>query len=299
MGYFKKEFPAWEVLPNETGQVYDHRPKWMQDFGLYWIGFPGQREVLNYKFSWNEFTKDADGKSCVLTRAKTTNFFYVSAFPYVMVEAKAKTSEGIEVDIIYILSLQITNPYVALFDNVDWLTQVEGAVGKVVRNFIGSFKYMQLISETDETDQMKKAAEDFSAAVMAIVEELRLKYGVTIKAADLQNILPTGALAKQNEEMITLKFRTAAEAEALTMRTAAQVNQIRETALAEAAAHLAKAEAEAKGNAAKYKAIADSPDAAEMEMRYDALKGSQNINLNGGFDVLERIADRITGKGKD
>ncbi len=231
--HFDENEPEWEVLPNKPGKNYETRPQYTRSFGLFWVGIPGMREVYKYDFVWNEYRTNLEGGRDVWHREEETEVFVANDFSYVMVIEDAKTRDMLPVRAEFVIIVRITNPYKALFESNDWRTQLESYVDRIGRNFIGTFTYDQLRSETDEGKNCEK--ENFSIPIqkltLCLPEEeecgldekdrrgLKGHIGVTIKAANLESIVLSGAAAAENERLSLAAYTADRNAE--TVRTGA------------------------------------------------------------------------------
>lgn len=201
------DFAPWEIVPNPADskskppELYDNRGWLLKKLGLYWVGLPPFRSVYEYNFVWNEEKVDTTGKPHLWNREGTTNFIYTSKFPYLVVIDSAETEDRLPLDGMYQLTVQINNPFSALFHTENWLESVTGYANRQARNFIGARKYGDLVSETkvkgDPNDE-----ERFSTTILELNMVLpgqtgtdngtRKQNGVTIISADLQQLEITG-----------------------------------------------------------------------------------------------------------
>lgn len=205
---YDNSLPAWEIVPNpdvtkpggKPPEVYDNRGWLLRKLGLYWVGLPPFRSVYEYNFVWNEEKVDTTGKPHLWNREGTTNFIYTSKFPYLVVIDSAETEDRLPLDGMYQLTVQINNPFSALFHTENWLESVTGYSNRQARNFIGARKYGALVSETKVTGDPND--ERFSTTILELNTALpgqtgtdngtRKQNGVTIISADLQQLEITG-----------------------------------------------------------------------------------------------------------
>lgn len=300
--WFDKSKPEWEILPNKRGKNYNDRPHLFRQFGLFWVGIPGMRSVYKYHFVWNEYRSVAGSKQEVWHRDTMTSIFKANSFTYVMVIDGAKTKDNATVRAEFTVIIRITNPYLALFAADDWRALVESYVDRQGKNFIGTFTYDELRSETDQNQNMSEEErqlaeekkektkrcerENFSKPVVRLTIELpeetecdahatpiglKGKYGVVIEAANMAEITLSGALALRNEEISTTLFladaqalatQKAADADAYSVRTAGDANAYKTTV---------EGRAEAEATEVMLTTLAKHPELAAIKLATDAL----------------------------
>lgn len=281
--YFNPKEPEWEVLENEPGNHYEHRPAYTREFGLYWVGIPGMRKVYTYKFAWNEYREKKDGTNEVWHRDESTELFIANDFSYVIVVEDAKTQDNLPVRAEFVIIVRITNPFKALFASNDWRMQLESYVDRQARNFIGSFSYDQLRSETDEDE--KRTEENFSEPMRRLTLELpeeqnipedkrkglKGTIGITVKAANMESIVLSGPAAEENERLSLAAYTADRNAETVVKAAEATAQSTRINA--DAAAHATKVtgEAEVQIISARIEAMEKNPELANAMMVTDAL----------------------------
>ncbi len=275
--------PDWEILPNEPGESYDDRMHLTKEFGLFWVGIPGMRSVYHYQFEWNEYRGEPGGEQELWHRNEDTSIFKANDFTYVMVLENVKTSDNVPVRAEFSVIVQITNPYLALFGADDWKALMESYIDRQGRNFIGSFTYDQLRSETDEFKQCEH--ENFSKPIVELTHELPEEKvcsakakpkglkgrGITIKAANMAKIDLFGPYAQKNEESSTRLFTAKREAEAT--RETADAQAYATTKAADADAYKVAMAGGSKALAARVtlREYARHPDLAKASMAADAM----------------------------
>lgn len=286
--WFDRTIPAWEVLDNDPvdDKYFDLRDPLTKWLGVYYVGIPPFRQLKEYRFRWSEAIKDLKtNKEVVWSRDASTDFIYVSDFPYMIVLDAAETKEGIPVDGTYQLVIRITNPYKALFATENWLEAVTASANRAARSYVGSRTYEELQSETNkEDDELHEHPgddsaphdpDDFSCPMTMLTDVipedrknadkwkkgLRGRYGVTIVAANLQTIaINTGSAELDGKvfESTILEFTSKKDADRITTLGKAEAEKIRVIGDAEAARIYAEGKAEADVITLKGKAEARS-----------------------------------------
>ena len=140
---FDESHPAWEVLPNNGDDTKYADPWFTRLTGILWIGI--FTTIREYPFSWIEERKGTLGDPW--PRNLPTKIFYMAPFPYMIIVAQAEDRETFKLDLKFIVDIQITNPYIALFANADWLTRVTGEIRSVVRSWVGGTTYQAIVAE--------------------------------------------------------------------------------------------------------------------------------------------------------
>ncbi len=311
--YYDSKFPAWEIVkngPQQKDSSYDHRLKWMRDFGYFWVGIPGQRSINEEIFAWRE---EAPSEPEGIARKELTRIFKVNSFPYLMVDTEILTSDKLGVKVIYVVALRINNPYKALIATEDWLVQIEAALSQAVRNFVGSFTFESLISLTDEKEKEAQLKENFSKMILTLNTHLfgeeesdpesgtTKKYGVTIEAAKLKRVIPYGEDAQAHLRALNLKFRTEKDAEAKVITAQATAKADTVVGLAKAEITKANLEAEAAGDMARFVAAEAHPLGAEIILSNQALgNGRATFVVPKSYgDTAEKIATALAAKAKE
>jgi len=315
--YFKGGERPWEVLKNDEGRpesYYDGRPKWMQDFGYFWVGLPGQRSIHSELFAWNEYTGDVDANEnkIIRSRKEDTKIFKVNTFPYVMIDTEIMTKDRFTVKVTYVLSLRITNPHIALLDTEDWFVQVAAVVSQQVRNFIGGFAFRAIVSLADEEEGSKEAkAENFSEIMEALSQKLsdeepgtpNLKkgttgrYGVTIVSADMQSVVPFGAQAEAAYKALVAQFLAETEKKVTEINSDAAAYATTTTGTAEAAMTKLKLQAQAEGESDRFKAAQANSEGAKIVLGTEALKEANTTYVLGNIgEAIDNLIQKVTPK---
>lgn len=202
---------------NEQDDDYhENRNPILKHLGLYWVGWPWRNSVYVYQFQWNVTVTNKDGNEEILPRAEPADFVYVNDVTYAIKTDGAETKDRLSTDELTLVTVAVRNPYRALFIGEDWMRRMTAAVNRHVRNFVSSKKYDDLINildkdkkgnDDDEEDSVaEKWAKEFSQPIIKLNERLsgeidkspkpwglRGKYGIDIRAADLQSVELSGS----------------------------------------------------------------------------------------------------------
>lgn len=260
-GWYDRRQPKWMVLPNtEPDYFYDERSftvfGWfLLSLGVYYIGLPWSHTVYYYTFEWNEVETDPNtGKQRVRRRKEVTDFIYVVHFTYAVVTDRAETKDRLQTDWMTLVTMQVVNPFKALFETEDWMQRVTAKVNGFITSFAGRQKYDKIVTFCKASDQGK-----FSKPIIALTEDtvdasgtvtdkgLRSEYGVEIEAAEQQTMDLSGAEGSELQKAASKAFvaeqtkiakikEAEGDAEAKRKAGAAEADVIRIKGEAEAAA---------------------------------------------------------------
>lgn len=245
--------PAHEVLPcdpdNPPPPYHSAILNLLTLWGIYYVGFFPFVQVHWRKFEWTE-SKVEDGVNIDWTRKEVTNIIYLQRFTYRFTLRAAEENTNKPVDLHFSLTLECTNPRLALFEIADWMAQLTVDAFDLARAFVGSRSFEEIRSPRGTT--ITTASAEFSAWMQTLNTSLPTKgvgapdaYGIRITDADLIDIALTGSNA--------VELAKATQAKGIA------------TALAEARVETAKGNAEAariegKGQADAIKVVYDEID---------------------------------------
>ena len=204
--WYKPTVPAWEVMQWHPDNVahppsmyhfpdYWLAPLWrlFEHFNIYWYGLYPFKQVFEYQFDWTEQRiKENSNEYEPWHRKERTWFIYVKNFSYWIRLVNAKDKSNIPVDVDYLLTVLINNPFKALFSIADWLGRVSADANNRGKTYVGESAFEDLTRErTDQETQNQTAVNEFSKHILAINDNLLtehtitgapVSYGVTAKA---------------------------------------------------------------------------------------------------------------------
>ena len=241
-------FPDWDVVyhgnenkngfekKNKDGKdeqdddYHERRNQILKHLGLYWVGWPWRNSGYVYQFQWNVTSTDKDGNEKILSRAEPADFVYVNDVTYAIKTEGAETKDRLSTDELTLVTVAVRNPYRALFIGEDWMRRMTAAVNRHVRNFVSSKKYDELISIAENADEVASNwATKFSQPIIDLSDKLsgetdespqpwglRGKYGIEIRAADLQTVELSGSAKEKLQEAAMKVYGAEQEAKAET-----------------------------------------------------------------------------------
>lgn len=237
----KNNAEYWEI-------VEDNRPPQKESFwsGLYWIGIPPFAEIQRYKMTWIEwgFPKRNGNVSIEkepIPHEETIGHILVQSDVYFVRVSAAETSEGVPVDVSFLLTINITNPYRALYKVQHWLEAVTNQTEGTTRVFIGTKKVAELFTIEEKTDNKTVAqftlsptsSEELLRALGKRLEEFKTEFGVFVELVQIQSVEPAGADAKKYRELMTMIYEAKQKAERVGIEAAAEAGKIKTIAAAQ------------------------------------------------------------------
>ncbi len=209
---------------NDNGDVVKsgdpEKLRWFERIsGAYWVGIPPFFRVHTYGFLWTTLSKEEVGGEIVekpkQREEKEMDNVFIKDRVYLGYIFSAETKEGMPVDIRYLITLRVVNPYKALFLVHRWLEATLDLVSQSGRQYVGRRTYQQLISK--ETADPKKG---FSGGISTLENQILKNYGVFFVKAEIHSVEPAGTAAEKYREASiraylaeTIKNATITEAE--------------------------------------------------------------------------------------
>lgn len=240
---------TWEV--EQGNETYSR----MENFtGARWIGIPPFYRIHRYHFRWAiiDRQKQDDGTTKAVPQhreEKNLDMILVSqAVYYGMIESAETKEENLPVDIGFLITLRIVDPRKALFMVHRWLDAVLDLVAQRGRQYIGTRKYFELVSE-----EGKEQDKGFSGGIKELKDHMRDNFGVEFVYADIYSVAFSGSTHDEYVKASTASYL--ADAKKTAVVTAAK---------AEAEAIEAIGTARAKAIDSQREAVDKSPEAAKL-----------------------------------
>ena len=301
----------YRIVPGEPtyGIRYYLNPlNCMQRWGIYWVGlWPFIKNYL-YDFIWTEERVTDDGKIVPHTRRAIkkggteegqTPFVKVNDTNYFFVANDVKTTDGVPLKFILLVTVRVENPYKALFSGADWLERAGGAINNMTMRCVGVRSYEQVTANEPATlevvdkdgvkDSLTKTLEEFLVMlgdgspddVQGKDVDLLTAYGVRIIAAKIHSFDFADAAAAEEYRKATTQMYVA--------KQKGLGEQAEATGKAEAIKTLANAE-EYRINKI-YQPVAGNDKDARMKIRQ--LEALEKSGDKGGNTIV--IPDEVLG----
>lgn len=183
---------GWE-LDKECNLVGDGNLKkaWWQHLfgGLRFVGFWPFDRIFTYNWDWNKSLPDGTLKA--KHEDDVSSILVGQDYVYGM-EIKGDDvvdAELVPIETSWALTAQICNPKKALFDVDAWFSAFLARVRPYIRDYINAHKFADIISDND-----KHIDRDVLALLVerGIVQELRDRYGIDLRAVECKGIRPAG-----------------------------------------------------------------------------------------------------------
>lgn len=175
---------------------------------LVWVGFPPAHTVLHYSFHWSSRVQDPKGAG-MIQKSREEIISHILAPQqevYSALVEDAKTKEMVPVNASIALTIQIVNPYKALFVPHQWLKTIINQIEPDVREVIGRYTLEELtLTSTEKKKTASNELEDdpeFKKRRKVIEKE----YGVKIVLAQFRSIEQTGKHADEVTRISLLRY---------------------------------------------------------------------------------------------
>lgn len=290
---YDRHIRVWEVV--ETGE-HSERPsqyafwqlhwRFLELFGIYWYGLYPFKEIYVYQFKWTEQVVNEANEVKPWHREEYTDFIFVKNFVYWVKLVAAENADNEPLDLNYLLTMRINNPYWALFRIEDWLGRVMADTNSAARMYIGERTFDQI--KHDDVDE-QAGTSDFATYLLKIndssmaepgAQGAQISYGATIVAASLVEVTFAGVAPDELVRATTAKIVAARNAQA-TIETAtgeAQATRVRAQGNADAARILAQGQTDAIESV--YRKVGEFGDAGLIQRELDTLRETANSPNN-------------------
>lgn len=266
---------TWEI---EEGSIHPLNPLgWIALWfgggivGAKWVGIPPFFSIHNYSFRWATVVREAGTAGQVsdrpLHREKEVDQIFLKDAVYYGKIVEAETSEKLPVDVEYLLTVRIVNPYKALFKVHRWLDATLDLVAQRGRQYIGTKTYADLISKEED-----KVSVGFSGGVAKLKKQLKKEYGVLFVRADILSVGFSGTAREEYQRASTASYTAEAKAVA-----------VEREARAKALATKVQGQAEAEAIKARNEAFADNPVAAQAILNAEVGKAQSIGSIAGAI----------------
>lgn len=213
--HFDSKKPKWERIRGEPGEFYSSYPpnqrirRSLEGLGIYYYGFWPFKRRYTHSFGWVETQISKESrKEEFWPRQQRTNFAYSAMFTYAILLEGAETKNNIPVNARYLLSVEVNNAAIALFDVEDWLTRITADSNTKAKMLFARKEFEQLTREGELSNEQKTQIQsEFVDAIMSLNKGLidekaapkgktsrgaPRKIGITIVGVSLQQVEPGG-----------------------------------------------------------------------------------------------------------
>lgn len=162
---------------------------------LVWVGFPPTYKIHTYTFHWSSRIQNPNREG-MKQEQRSEHIAHILAPQqevYFALIEDAKTSELMPVNASVALTVQIVNPFKALFNTHQWLKTVVNQIEPDIREVIGGYTF-EALTESDKTASNELETDKGFKKRRHTLEK---EYGVKIILAQFRSIEPSGKLADE------------------------------------------------------------------------------------------------------
>ena len=201
----------WDVVPMEAILPANRRKinHLEQLTGARFVGVPPFRRIFTYKFDWVDYHKEeGEDKEKPIFHEKRLDYIFLKDAVYYGLVIELETSDQLKVDAEYLITIQVVNPFKALFKVHRWLDAVHNLVSQRLRQYVGTRTYEQLVQKEGESNN-----KGFSRGIRKLRKEILVDYGVWLVRADLLSVELSGVAAAKYQEAATAAYLADAKAD--------------------------------------------------------------------------------------
>lgn len=173
--------------------------------GLKWIGIPGIYSVHEYKFTWARIKSQKEEKEQIERTTENIKHIFVKDYVYLGEVKGAETKSLVPLDITFLITIRVVNPYKALFRIHDWVNAVISRIEAYFRQFVSQTEYETLIEQKQQMGgQIMLALEE--TGMIGDIGKFLVDYGVKVKNIEMRDIDPVGENKKIIQEAATKEW---------------------------------------------------------------------------------------------
>lgn len=197
----KLDEKTWDI------NIYEqNEPKKHNSFGgLKWIGIPGIKSVYQYRFTWATVKAQKEEREQVERRTEMIKHIFVKDYVYLGEIKGAETKSLVPLDIDFLITTRVVNPYKALFRVHDWVNVITSRIEAYFRQFVSQEEYESLIARKQQMggEIMKALGE---TGMLGDEGKFLVDYGIRVKNIEMRDIEPVGENKKIIQEAATKKW---------------------------------------------------------------------------------------------
>ena len=178
--------------------------------GIHWIGIWPFAQIHTYKFAWTSLEDQVDQTTGIHKNLKFTSddelltHILVQQDTYVSRLDGAECKDNIPLDVVYLITGEVVNPYKALFRVERWLEATQNLVGASLRHWVGERSYEKIRADATSTGSEAELTDDLDVKkVQALILE---KYGFNIVSIKLYSVAPGSEMAKEFVKASTVVY---------------------------------------------------------------------------------------------
>lgn len=223
----------WNVCLCNTG-----RKKRKSLFGgLKWVGIPGIYSVHKYRFTWATVKPQEKEEKQIERRGEDIRHIFVKDYVYLAEVKGAETKSLVPLDISFLVTARVMNPYKALFRVHDWVNVIISRIEAYFRQFVSQTEYEDIIKQKQQMggEIMKALGEtgmlEFNERLPDETTKHRLgkfweDYGIKVKNIEMRDIDPVGENKKNIQEAATRKWVALRQKDQVTTLADAEVERV-------------------------------------------------------------------------
>jgi len=254
-----REGDDWEILlsPKKSKKrFFDGKKKFWG--GLCWIGIPGIYSIYSYWFRWATVKTQKKPGEQIDRREEKLWHIFVKDYLYLAEIFEAETKSLVPLDISFLITARVVNPYKALFRIHDWANVIVARMEAYFRQYVGNTEYQdivknkqqmggQIMEALGETGMLEEPENkpteielnrllqgDLPQEEREEIEEKVKKwkgifwydYGVKVKNIEMREITPSGENQKVIQEAATKQWVAARQQEQVLTLADAEVQRV-------------------------------------------------------------------------
>lgn len=321
--WHRHTIPPWEVIRCADPRRQPSAYAWWQlhwwflenFFGVYWFGLSPFKKIDWYTFDWGEPSHDASGKEVLRQRKELTKIVIVQPFTYWVKLVEAEDANNFQLDLEYLLTVRINNIHKARFHaQPSWLYRLTGDTNRSAKIWVGTHSYEEIRREASMTTPSGVASSPTSTHGGFVEIIRRVNYnlitdnldigapkriGVTVQAAALQNVSPSGAASRKILDATIAKGVAKAEAEAVIATAEGQKQAAILAAEGQKQSSILVAEGRSEAVELEYTAITKFSDGLTIRSLEAIEKsGAAGSNTVWANNPLGKLGDALADIGK-
>jgi len=193
------------VLEPEKRKKQKKIPKLFGLGGLKWVGIPGIHSVYSYRFTWATVKPQKEEREQIERRSELIKHIFVKDYVYLGEVRGAETKSLVPLDISFLITARVINPYNALFRVHDWVNVITSRIEAYFRQFVSQTEYDDLIAKKQEmSGEIMKALTE--TGILGDEGKFYVDYGIKVKNIEMRDIEPVGENKKILQEAATKKW---------------------------------------------------------------------------------------------